>query len=47
MTKLQELTKKAFQETVEDIVSQAIYDLKDDFWLEISEPLQKELYHVI
>jgi len=37
--KLQTLTKKAFYDTAEEIISDPVYNLKDDFWKSINEPL--------
>jgi hypothetical protein len=47
INKLQELTKKAFYDTAEEIINDPVYQLKDNFWVEISGPLNQELSLVI
>lgn len=47
MEKLKELTKKAFYDTVEEIINDPVYQLKDNFWDEIGEPLRQEMSLVI
>ena len=47
ITKLHNLTKKAFYETAEEIINEPIYKLEDNFWAKIREPFQSELYLVI
>jgi len=37
--KLQELTKKAFFDTAEEIINEPIYQLNDKFWVQINGPL--------
>ena len=45
--KLQQLTKKAFYDTAEEIINDPIYTLKDSFWPSINAPLHQELCLVI
>lgn len=45
--KLQTLTKKAFYNTAEEIISDPVYNLKDGFWKSINGPLHQELSLVI
>ena len=47
ITKLNDLTKKAFYETAEEIINDPIYELNDNFWVKISDPIQEELCLVI
>ena len=47
INKLQELTKKAFFDTAEEIINEPIYQLNDKFWVQINGPLHQELCLVI
>jgi hypothetical protein len=45
--KLSALTVQATKETMEELINGPIYNLKDDFWTEINEPVKQELALVI
>lgn len=41
------MTIQATKETMEELINAPIYDLKDDFWIQVNEPLKAELTLVI
>ena len=47
INKLEELTKKAFYDTAEEIINDPVYQIKDNFWESINGPLNQELSLVI
>ena len=45
--KLTTLTVQATKESMEELINAPIYELKDDFWIKINEPVKSELTLVI
>lgn len=45
--KLSQLTVQATKETMEELINGPVYNLQDDFWTEINEPVKQELALVI
>jgi hypothetical protein len=41
--KMEKITMKATFETIEEIVNGPIYELRNDFWVEIREPYSNEI----
>ena len=47
MSKLQQLTLQAVKDSMEELINAPIYDLTEDFWIKIQEPVKAELCLVI